>query len=357
MSAPFRLQVVERLEELPIDGADWNRLVSQSETNTVFQTYEWFASWHEIFGNRQRLWFLLVYGGTQLIGIAPFARAARAVRFASERYADYCDIIAGPHKEEALRAILQFLANERGIWRTLTLQNLPAHSTTPLLLKRLAPEMGLRFLVRGNVPCPAIALGGSSESHKRLLRKQSLRRPHDFFRRNGRLVFRNVTDVDQALELLPPFFAQHMERWRRERCPSLFLDGDNRRFYQALVRRLLPRGWLTFSVVEYNGHPIAFHLGFDYGDAFLWYKPSFDVRFERRSPGNVMLRFLIEQAIRTGKKEFDFTVGDEAFKRRYSNLVRCNTNILVSSGLRSHALMLAAHAAKRLVRLALGKPS
>lgn len=357
MSRSIRIELVERFADLPIDGATWNHLVSQSETNTVFQTYEWFSSWCHVFGDKQALWLLLAFAGERLVGIVPLARTGRTIRFASERYADYCDVIAGAQKANVLQAALTFLAGRRSAWSKLSLHNLPGNSSTPALLKQLAPSTGLRLFVRGTVACPAAILDGTPETTEALLRKNSLNRPYKFFRRSGHLAFRNATEVNSALALLPQFFAQHVKRWRRDRCSSLFLDHENCRFYNELVRRLLPRGWLVLSVVEYNREPIAFHFGFDYGDAFLWYKPSFDVRFERRSPGNVMLRFLIEQAIRREKKVFDFTVGDESFKKRYSNTVRCNTNILITAGVWSHASSTVVMSAKRLARLLIGRAS
>ena len=50
----------------------------------------------------------------------------------------------------------------------------------------------------------------------------------------------------------------------------------------------------------------------------FWYKPSFDPAFARRSPGEVLLRALIEQAHVEGATYFDFGLGDEAFKARFA---------------------------------------
>ena len=62
------------------------------------------------------------------------------------------------------------------------------------------------------------------------------------------------------------------------------------RFYEALAEPLHARGWLQFSVVEFNGAPIAFHFGFDYFDCVTWYKPSFEVRYAEHSPGLLLTR-------------------------------------------------------------------
>lgn len=43
----------------------------------------------------------------------------------------------------------------------------------------------------------------------------------------------------------------------------------------------------------------------------------------------MLLKFLLEDAIGRGLEEFDFTVGSEAFKYRFSNLTRSNDRIIV----------------------------
>lgn len=348
MSA-VQLVAVDDVASLPLTREAWNGLLATSETNTVFQTYEWFASWCTVFAHHRPL-FLLGTVGDRPVGIAPLARAGRVLRFAASRHGDYCDFIAGAeHKSDFIHAVLAFLAEHRADWDSLNLFNVPQRSSTLTLLRRHAPNLNLHVLLRGTVPCPTIMLGACPDPARTLLRKESLQRAYNHFAR-GALKFRHVREIQAAMELLPLFFQQHIDRWRAARTPSLFEDADNRRFYQAMVQQMLPAGWLALSVVEYNGAPIAFHLGFDYDNAFLWYKPSFDIGLAKHSPGNVMLRCLLEYCIESGKSEFDFTIGDEPFKRRYANATRRNQNIQLTSDVHSFALARTAVGIKRWLR-------
>ena len=79
---------------------------------------------------------------------------------------------------------------------------------------------------------------------------------------------------------------------------------------------------------------IAFHFGFLYNKKFLWYKPSFDVRLAKHSPGEVLLKELLEYAYARGCEEFDFSIGEEPFKKRFANILRKNYSykIFKSSG-------------------------
>ena len=330
------IEAIDTLAASPLTRAEWNRLVAASESNTVFQTHEWLASWCAVSATHRPLLLLGRIDGVP-IGIAPLARAGRTLRFAADHHADYCDVIVAPaHKDRFLRAVLQYLADRRADWDALSLLNIPDRSSTLTLLRRHARRLGLHVLVRGTVPCPTILLGAYPDPRRALLRKDSLQRPYRFFARSGALQFRDIATLDEARALLPRFFAQHEARWRDTATPSLFHDADNRRFYEILLEEMWPSGWLVFSVLTYNDAPIAFHLGFDYDNCFLWYKPSFDVQLRRHSPGNVMLHQLLARGLDTGKAEFDFSVGDEAFKRRYCNATRYNRNLVVTH--RTHAV-------------------
>ena len=129
--------------------------------------------------------------------------------------------------------------------------------------------------------------------------------------------------------MLPRYFDQHVRRWRAKGARSLFEDPLQREFYQELASELQAPGWLLFSVVELEGEPLAFHFGFDYGGSFIWYKPSFEMRHAARSPGLLLIRYMIEDALERNRREVDFTIGDEQFKERFANAERTNVNVAV----------------------------
>jgi CelD/BcsL family acetyltransferase involved in cellulose biosynthesis len=81
-------------------------------------------------------------------------------------------------------------------------------------------------------------------------------------------------------------------------------------------------------VVLFNEAPLAFHFGFEYRRRFIWYKPTFDIEFASRSPGEVLIKFLLEDAIMRKLEEFDFTVGSESFKYRFANRLRFNNRLI-----------------------------
>ena len=196
-------------------------------------------------------------------------------------------------------------------------------------LQAICRRAGYSTLVEEQFACPTLLIRGHEDHALEILNKSSLRRRENHLKRHGRLVYRNLTTAAEIEPYLEPFFAQHVARWSGNRESSLFRNDENRHFYRELAQNLSGTGWLLFSVIEFDGHPIAFHYGFDYNDTVLWYKPSFDIAYSAKSPGLVLVRHLIDYAVTRQRRELDFTVGDEPFKRRFTNSVRKTIHVQV----------------------------
>ena len=160
------------------------------------------------------------------------------------------------------------------------------------------------------------------EQADQAVRKKSLIRHEGYFRKNGALRIEHLTHPVQILEHIEELFDQHIARWAPTNHPSLFLNEKQRLFYSELIHRLGGTGWLTLTRILWNESPIALHFGFDYKGSFLWYKPSFEIALAKHSPGEVLLRQLLLNAIVKNARRFDFGLGDEAFKSRFANSSR-----------------------------------
>lgn len=346
------VELVSDRSAVPLAPEQWNSLVARNETNTIFQTYEWFDAWWRTFGDAHQLFLLLVRDGDAILGFAALVltRGAwgwRELRFAGTGNADYQDFVLPKEKPRALAAICAFLQRQSRRWDRFALANVPAQSTTLSLLSSFSKSTELRLVDEARVTCPTLMLGEDSPRVRRMIDKYSLRRPLNWFNKHGALRFRHVGSVDEVIAMLPAFFAQHRARWHAVDRPSLFSQAKQRQFYESVARTLAARGWLQFSVVEFNGDPIAFHFGFDYGGCITWYKPSFDVRWSEHSPGLLLTRALIEDGLNRGRDELDFAAGDEAFKGRFASRRRVNVHSSVYHGRVGHGIALAVRALRR----------
>lgn len=321
--APIRARLLPDWNDIPDLEESWDRLLDRAGGGSVFQTLPWQRAWWDAFGAGRRLLVAVAHAGTRLVGIAPLVASGNRLQFlgSANHASDYCDLIVDPDCPAAVGALLDCAGTAAGPFDRVELAHLPVHSPNRARLLEYFSALGRPARARVEQLAPARRLGDAA-ADRRAANKQSLRRHAHRFRRAGELRFDRPADEAGVLGYLDRFFEQHVGRWAGSGSPSLFLDPQQREFYRALVRRLMPRGWLRFDAMLFEGEPVAFHFGFEYRRRFFWYKPAFEIGLAARSPGEVLIKHLLEDAIERGLEEFDFTVGAEPFKLRFANVIR-----------------------------------
>jgi len=309
--------------------ARWDRLLDEAEGASIFQSFDWHEAWWECFGAGHALQLLLVEDDAgELLAIAPLMllRSRRhgveqrqlMLIGTSNHASDYADLIVARGHPRARRSLLDAIAADRA-WTSLELRNLPAASPTAALLAE-HPQLPTA-LRQFAAEAPARRLG-DRDADRQAANKKSLRRHLNGFAREGEVVLRALDDQAAIDEHIDAFFDQHRRRWADTPTPSLFADPAQQAFYRALARRLAGSGRLRFDAVCWQDRVIAYHFGFERNGVFTWYKPTFDPSLVQRSPGEVLIKLLLDDALARGLDEFDFTVGSESFKFRFANVIR-----------------------------------
>jgi CelD/BcsL family acetyltransferase involved in cellulose biosynthesis len=317
----------------------WSELVERTPSCTIYQEYPWHAAWWNAFGADHELMVVVCFEGRRLVGVAPMMISAPSalpregqlkLRFIGclNHASDYLNFIVDPATPEALPAILREIQDRLGSVDSIYLSHFPSHLETFRATVDFFRERGSQLIVQEDQEAPYRRMGDTS-ADRRAANKSSLRRRYNYFRKAGELQFRSCETASEILGYMERFFHQHISRREITDAPSQFHHESERLFYRALVQNLSGPGWLRFDVVLFNGEPIAFHFGFEYRNKFYWYKPTFDIRYADKSPGQVLIKFLLEDTIDRGLDEFDFTVGSEAFKYRFSTDVRQTMRVTI----------------------------
>jgi len=345
-------------------GPAWDKLVARIPSASIFQTYQWHSCWWRAFGDAHRLFVITCHKGQQLVGIAPMmisrGKSPAMLRRTEIRFigctnnaSDYLDFIIDPDVPEALDVILNELFGHLAAVDRIHLSHFRSHLENHSRVRNFLQAYKARFVIEPEQRAPYRSLGNTDED-RRITNKSSLRRSYNYFDKSGDLRFHKCKDESEILAYLDEFFDQHVARRDLTAWPSQFLDPAQRSFYRDLVGELLPRDWLRFDLVLYNGRPLSFHFGFEYRNSFIWYKPTFDIRYFKRSPGEVLIKYLLEDAIEKDLDEFDFTVGSEAFKYRFSNNERLNDRFIVFRSFIAYWIYRSILAARKMARKMVG---
>jgi CelD/BcsL family acetyltransferase involved in cellulose biosynthesis len=313
MSESLTADVDRRL----IEDSEWDDLLAASRTPTVFLTSGWLTAWAEAKASAPVL-AVRVREGERLIAAAAFEATRDGIRFAGRGASDYCDvIIAGNSSDEtaasALRTLLLAASTASPGANHFDLRRLPCGSRALALLD----QTDFFVTARRGVQAPWMCMSAAPEK----LKKKSLVRHERGLEKRGALectTWRHAADI---LPRLDAFFDLHVQRWHGTDSPSLFLEEQNRALYRRATENLSPLGVLRYTEIRLDQRLLAAHYGFSWLGCFTWYKPCFDPRLAKLSPGEVLIKRLIELAVAEQATRFDFTIGNEPFKHRFATHV------------------------------------
>lgn len=331
-------------------NSGWDELLGRSTSKSIFLTADWLRTAFENFDPTASFLGIAVSKFGRRIAQAAFFSDGKTARFVGDGPSDYLDFILADDLDDATAqlAIAAILKQIHETWpgvRQLILRNLrQEHRSLARIGRRLA---GWHAVPLRSTIAPAMSMSVAADA----VRKKSLKRHENSLSKLGSLTCTHYTASENIEPRLPEFFDQHVRRWSGTPFPSPFQDDRQRRFITALVVRMAGRGVTTsplrFTEIRLNGRLIAAHLGAFFGGTFTWYKPTFEPDLREHSPGEVLLKRLIQQAIEEGAGVFDFTIGDEAFKSRFATENPVVVDLLLTRSSLSAKWIRAKLAAKR----------
>ncbi len=314
-----------------VDAHQWDELCLHCPDATVFQSRQWLRAWAEVFATPPAdLKLIVAIDGERLVGLAPLVRRPAVGstdepwRILGDDYSDYQLFPAWAGSQAVIDALFEGIDRSLPRGDTLVLRDVPQFSQLGLSLAERASRSASGIVASEFMPCPTLRLRNNPVGVARVLNKSSLRRSERSLRRLGSVAIKHLQQPADISPLLEDLFAQHIERWKDTSYPSLFLRPENRRFYVLASDALSRSGQLLYTTVCVDGRTVAQHFGLRSRSSLLWYKPTFDIGLRQHSPGDVLLKSLIEYARDNDLVELDFTRGDEAFKSRFASAVGFN---------------------------------
>ena len=148
--------------------------------------------------------------------------------------------------------------------------------------------------------------------------RRSIRRKTRKLFNNDRPQVVKVTRADQIPALLTYLDEVFQNTWQAKTF------GYQRRNTERQIKcfeQIARMGWLRAYVLIYDNCPIAFELGYQYGDTYYRQECGYDQKWADFGPGSVLMHLLIEDLFKENKPSlFDFGFGDALYKHNASNV-------------------------------------
>lgn len=290
----------------------WDRAWRSSPERTIFQSADWYRSWLATVGRHVEPIVLRTRNRRgALVGLAlQRDPSASSVAPLSSPWADYHDAVgalddlAGAALTDALHHLSESVA------RVELTEVRPGSA-----LARIATRAGLRRAAGATTH--AIDLTNPATVARTLDRaehRKKLRR----LRRIGDVQLTHHTRNPVKQERLGRFVAMHRAQWTgRPEAVAPFDGGAVDGFFRELTARC---DATVISELTVAGEPVAMRFGFLLDHTYSGYRPCFDQATGDLSPGQLLLRNLVEDLTRRGLHRLDLLRGDHTYKARFADL-------------------------------------
>ncbi len=296
---------------------DWKILQKKSNC-TIFQDYEWIKSWKiKILENKphSKLSFVKVYLGINLVCILPLFETKKfnikTLSIVGKPFNDYSDIILDS----------QCIANIKKI-NFIIIQNIINKMTPDLVyIENISENSNLYHLLNSN---DLITQKYKSYQLIDILKKDKLPKKfvNDTLRQikrlksYGNISFKKARNYEEKKSFFEFMVLNKEKQLTETHNWNFFKNKDN---YQFLKDIFLNNNKTDLSALYIGDKIVSVHIGYKYKNLFYYLFPSYDKNFAKYSPGNILLFYLITNFFQENGKIFDFTTGDENYKKKISN--------------------------------------
>jgi CelD/BcsL family acetyltransferase involved in cellulose biosynthesis len=323
-AAGFRVELV----------ADWKLAVARwndISPPTPFQHPQWYAAWYDAFalpGGVEPLIAIVTDASTgEQAALLPLIRRRHnnitIVEFADLDLTDYNAPILGPAAPRDARTA-------RAMWRDLRIALRRVQGGADLIRLRKVPRdldgrVNPLALLDAAGPCLAngniVMTGEDYDAWRhtlgRTVRKE-LERSWRVFTRDPAASFEIVTDDKEALRILGATEVQQGSRMQSLGLNFILNDETCATFYHTLVRDGVGSGYAVVAALRAGEEIVATLLGIRCGARYVMIRISnAGDKWSNCSPGRLIIERTMAALHKDGIREFDFSVGNYAYKRRF----------------------------------------
>jgi CelD/BcsL family acetyltransferase involved in cellulose biosynthesis len=313
---------------------DWKQAIARwhdISPSTPFQHPQWYDAWYRAFAGAEGVTPLIAVVTDASTGepavLLPLIRCQQGkiatIEFADLNLTDYNAPILGPTAPRDAKAA-------RVLWRSLlsALRRMP-DAADLVRLRKVPVDLdgkpnplallgdGGACALNGNL----VTTGEDYDAWRYTLQKvvrTELQRSWRVFTRDPAASFAIVTDSNEALRILATTEVQQSTRMQSLGRNYILNDETCATFYRNLVRDGVGNGYALVSALTVGDEVVATLLGIRTGARYVMIRISnAGEKWSNCSPGRLIIERTMAALHRDGVREFDFSVGNYAYKRRF----------------------------------------
>jgi CelD/BcsL family acetyltransferase involved in cellulose biosynthesis len=300
---------------------EWRAFEERADC-TVFQTFDWLSTWMRHLGCREGVKPVIVIGRHQgaILFVMPFALDATGRTLG---WLDNGPLLAGDFSRHVSPA--QFLQIWRQVKRLLRsrlghdlidLEKMPetiGEQRNPFCALHVTPHMNNAYLSALGTDWETYYAGKRSSATRRSDRKKQRR-----LSEHGEVKFLTAANRDDIARTLDALIEEKTVSYAKLGVDNMFERPGYRDFFLDLATGPQSGRLTHLSHIQVGDAIAAANFGLVFRGSYNYLLAGYDDgELARFGPGSIQLLEMMRYAIEQGIKVFDFTIGDEPYKREW----------------------------------------
>jgi CelD/BcsL family acetyltransferase involved in cellulose biosynthesis len=324
----LHVELIESASDLAALEDAWERLQADARATSVFASFSWQALWWQLYGPGRALKLLVAEADGGVVGILPLyietavvmhfpVRELRLVGSGSDTYPDDLGpVLARGREVEVARALAEEVLELQG-WDVLRFTDLQSDGPFPTAMAAALRARPIEHQTGRSQRIVYLDLPETWEGYLGSLsrdRRYRVRKIRKDLNAAGSARFYRWDDPATLDEGVDRLVALHRRRWEQAGERHSFASTAYVDFHRAVMHACLRRDQLRLYALDLDGKTVAMYYFYRFRDRVYLMQGGFDPDRAALKPGQVLLGYIIEQAISEGFKVLDFLQGEHRYK-------------------------------------------
>jgi CelD/BcsL family acetyltransferase involved in cellulose biosynthesis len=315
------------------NAGEWNALVDRSQHAHLFHRAEWARIWWEHLAGKTDPSCLFVRCGQELAAVVALMSArshflkvfpVRCLTVMGNDEAARDNVIVGENAPRVLDAVGGHLA-ERQDWDILKLHTRDHGIPSASELPEICRKYGFGLVDHTASVSPFIELSPSwAKFWDGLASKfrKNIRYGERKLAERGTIRHEVYTTGDNLSSVVQRLLALSKKGWAHKGGTGIASTPELESYYSGLAQVAAENGWLYLHVLTVGGRDAAFEFNLLHRDVVYNLKIGFEPELANGSPGQILKRYVLEDAIGRGAREYDMLGVADAYKLEWTNRAR-----------------------------------
>jgi CelD/BcsL family acetyltransferase involved in cellulose biosynthesis len=316
----MNIDIFSEFNEKP--EALWTKF-EKSAIMTPFQSYAWLSQWQKTVGDpllSVRPKIVHLHDEGQTFAIFPFGirkkYGVKILDWLGGNQADYMGPLLSPRfHDEYFSDYNLFQAIKSGLEGFDLMQFQKQKIDTIFILK----NMGFPLIETVDTNAYKASLPATWDEYLLKIKKRIISdslRQRRRLKKIGEIKFLIADSKETKLEVIRAMMKQKSKQYRDSGAWDMLSINEYQLFFNSLADFSSEIIKVHCAALKVDDSIIATHVGIIYNDTFYYLMPAHETgSWKRYSPGRILLLELLKWSIKNGLKYYDFTIGNESYKK------------------------------------------